>query len=306
MARVTPLVKAARSKQADNPTPAGKPARQEPGLRTQWLATELRSLRENAGLSLADVGAYIQRDQSTISRMEKAIIPIRVPDVLAYLDLARVDDTNKREMLKQLAHEIWRNGWWDGYAGDAAAVLIDRLWVESRTQRIKTYQMLIPGLLQTRDHAEAVMRAVNPEVPDATIERWLQLRMEQQQVLDAKDSLALHAILDEAVLHRPVGKPAVHRAQLEHLLEMSASPTMEIRILPASTGAHAGMVGGFELMELVEPFPAVGYVETQVGSIFVEGEKVDRLRAAYDDLSAAAFDVRRSVAMIKSVLEDLE
>ncbi len=133
--RATPKRRARPTrKQAEAARQAG------PGLRTQWLAQELRKLREEHGLTLADVGEFMQRDQSTISRIEKGTLPIRVPDVLSYLDLARVNDTNKREMLKQLAHEIWRDGWWDGYAGDAAAVLIDRLWIESRT----TPYLLVP------------------------------------------------------------------------------------------------------------------------------------------------------------------
>lgn len=282
------------------------PTRQEPGLRTQWLAQELRKLREDAGLSLADVGAFIQRDQSTISRMEKAIIPIRVPDVLAYLDLAQVNDTNKREMLKALAAEIWRHGWWDGYAGDAAAVLIDRLWIESRTQRICSYEIVVPGLLQTAAHAEATIHAVEPEGTDEQVTRWINLRIERQEIIGGDQPLELHTVIDESALRRPVGSPAVRREQLARLADAAGLANVEIRILPYSAGAHAGMPGAFELMELTSPFPTVGYVETQVGSIFVEGSKVDRLRLAYDHLRAAALDVNRSVAMIKSVIADLE
>ncbi len=303
--RVTPTTQAIASKKRDKTAKGGR-TKLEPGLRTQWLATELRTLRENAGLSLADVGTFIQRDQSTISRMEKAIIPIRVPDVLAYLNLARVDDVTKREMLVQLAQEIWRNGWWDGYAGDAAAVLIDRLWVESRTERIYSYEMLVPGLLQTPRHAEATIRAVEPEGTDEQVARWLQLRMDRQKILAGDQPLALHTIIDESVLHRPVDSCETRREQFERLLEAQAMSNVDLRVLPYSAGPHAGMVGGFELMELAPPFPAVGYVETQVGSIFVEGPKVDRLRAAYDHLFTAALDERRSVALIKSVLKDLE
>lgn len=280
--------------------------RQEPGLRTQWLAQELRKLREEHGLSLSDVGDFMQRNQSTVSRLESGGIPIRVPDVLSYLDLAQVNDTNRRALLTQLAHEIWRHGWWDGYAGDAAATLIDRLWVESRTRRIRSYEMLVPGLLQTKAHAEATMRAVNPEVSDATIERWLQLRIERQAVLDSDQPIELHCIIDESVLHRPVGTPSVRRAQLTHLIDISKHDNVDVRVLPYRAGPHPGIVGGFELMDLVDPFPTVGYIETQVGAIFVEGKKVARLSAAYDHLETAALDVRRSAALIKAVIKELE
>ncbi len=303
--RVTPTTQAIESKKRDKTAKGGR-TKLEPGLRTQWLATELRTLRENAGLSLADVGTFIQRDQSTISRMEKAIIPIRVPDVLAYLDLARVDDVNKREMLVQLAQEIWRNGWWDGYAGDAAAVLIDRLWVESRTELIYSYQIVVPGLLQTRAYAEATIRSVEPDDGDEQVARWVQLRLDRQDVLAADHPIELHAIIDEGVLHRPVGTRYERREQLQRLVATSAMPNVDLRVLPYSVGPHPGMPGAFELMELVAPFPTVGYVETQVGSIFVEGPEVDRLHAAYDHLLRAALDERRSVALIKSVLKDLE
>ncbi len=286
-------------------TTAAKVQRQEPGLRTQWLAQELRALREGAGLSLADIGAFIRRNQSTISRMENGSIPLRVTDVLAYLDLARVNDTNKREMLKQLAHEIWRDGWWDGYAGDAAAVLIDRLWIESRTEAIRTYQMLVPGLLQTPAYAEAIMREIEPDSSDDQIARWVELRMKRQELLTNENPIELSAIIDEAVLHRPASTVTFHRQQLEHLVEALSWPNVELRVLPFRSAAHVGMAGAFELLELIAPFPAVGYIETQVGAIFVEGAKVDRLRSAYDHLRRAALDPRRSAAMIKSAIKDL-
>ncbi|GAA4214151.1 helix-turn-helix domain-containing protein [Actinocatenispora rupis] len=283
-----------------------RPPRTEPGLRTQWLAQELRKLRSEAGLSMADIGAYIRRDQSTISRMEKGEIPIRVTDVLAYLDMGRINDTNRREMLKQLAHEIWRDGWWDGYTGDAAATLIDRLWVESRTKRIRSYEMLVPGLLQTKAHAEATMRAVEPDSRPEQIKRWLQIRLERQAILTADEPIDLNVIIDESVLHRPVGTRLTRRAQFEHLVELSERDNVEIRVLPYKAGAHTGMAGAFELMDLAQPFPTVGYVETQVGAIFVEGKKVARLEAAYDHLLEAALDPRRSVALIRSVINELE
>lgn len=280
--------------------------RREPGLRTQWLAQELKQLREEAGLTLNDVGRFIKRDASTISRLERGESPIRVTEVLAYLDLAQVNDTRKRDMLKQLADEIWRHGWWDGYAGDAAAVLIDRLWIESRTRAIRSYEMLVPGLLQTREHAEAMIRAVNPEVSGETVQRWIQLRLDRQKILTGDHPITLSAIIDEAVLRRPVGDPETVLGQFRHLVQMAALPNLHLRVLPFDAGANVGMVGGFELMDLIPPFPEVGYVETQVGAIFVEGEKVSRLHHAYDHLRAAALDTRRSVALIKSVIADLE
>jgi Domain of unknown function (DUF5753) len=56
---------------------------------------------------------------------------------------------------------VWRKGWWDAYSNDIDRRFIDLLWPDSRAERLRTYEaMLVPGLLQTREYAETLIRNV--------------------------------------------------------------------------------------------------------------------------------------------------
>ncbi|MDR7300572.1 Scr1 family TA system antitoxin-like transcriptional regulator [Haloactinomyces albus] len=65
----------------------------------------------------------------------------------------------------------------------------------------------------------------------------------QQQRLDCADPLQLTAVIEEAVLDRPVGTVDTMRAQLEHLLELEACDNIDLRVLPTAIGPHAGLSG---------------------------------------------------------------
>ena len=90
-------------------------------LRAQWLGQQLRQMREAAGLTLKQVGDYINRDASTVSRLESGVVAARVPEVLAYLDVCGVDDRRRRDDLTAMAKDAWQKGWWDGFNADVVA-----------------------------------------------------------------------------------------------------------------------------------------------------------------------------------------
>lgn len=176
-------------------------------------------------MTLTDAGRYLQRNSATVSRFESAEYPIRRPDVLALLDLYGISEGRQREALLALGEDVWKKGWWDGYAEHIAGSLIDLTWLEARAEEIRSFDgLVLPGLLQTREYAEATIRAVDPTAPVDQTERWVEFRMKRQQVLAAEQPPHLAAVLDEALLHRPVGGPETMRAQLAHLADLAGRP----------------------------------------------------------------------------------
>lgn len=276
-------------------------------LRAQWLGQKLREMRERAKLTLRDVGDYINRNPSTVSRVESGLLPARVPEVLAYLDICGIDDPRRRADLKLMSQEVFRKGWWQGYVGEVAATLIDWIWLESRATEIRHFQSsVLPGMLQTRDYAEAVIRAEDPEASEEQIERWVELRMDRQRRLDAGEPFRLAAVLDEAVLRRQVGGPTVMREQLAHLATLVGRAAVELRVLPYEAGAHASPDGGFEVLAMPSPYPAVGIVFTPAGTLFVEQGEADRLAERYDQLRDAARNPDATLAFLSDLIARLE
>ena len=282
-------------------------ARRGPTLRAQLLGQQLRQLREEARLTLKEVAEYVQRDSSTVSRFESGILPARVPEVLAYLDLCGIDDPRRREALKRLSQDVFQKGWWDGYADEVAGSLVDRVWLESRAQEIRTFQVVvIPGLLQTRAYAESLIRTVDSDASEEQVQRWVDIRITRQQLLTQEDPIRLVAILDEAVLRRKVGGGKAMRAQLDHLVDAGSRPHVEILVLPADAGAHPSPGGAFEVFEMPEPYSDFGYVQTPGGEIYVEATAVERLASAYDRLRGMALEREETLAFIASVAKGMK
>ncbi len=284
--------------------------KRKPGstLRAQWLGQQLRALRESTGMTLRQAGEYLQRDPSMVSRFETAEYPIRRGDVLALLDLYGVSEERTREGLLQLSDDVWRKGWWDAYANTVDRRYIDMLWLDSRAERLRTYgAMLLPGLLQTREYAEILIRNVaTADTPEEQIEKGIELRMTRQQMLGGDAPVDFAAVVDESVLRRVIGGPGVLRGQLTKLLEATERPNVEVRVLPLRRGAHAGLDGAFWLYEMPDPYPDVAYVDTLAGAVYVEEDAaVDRFRQAYAQLSAIALGGEESAALIAAAAKEL-
>lgn len=277
-----------------------------PTLRAQWLGKQLRDVREAAKLTLKDAGDHILRDPSTISRIEAGVVPPRAPDVLELLNLYGVDDQTVRSALEQLSRDIWQKGWWDGYAPHVAGRIIDAAWLESRAERLRDFcALVLPGLLQTPQYAEAVMRAADPDTPDERVQQRIEFRMRRQQVLTRDDPPEYAAILDEATLHREVGGAEVMSGQLTHLLDLANRPHISLRVLPFAAGAPASPEGAFTLFTMPAPFPDVAQVNTEAGAIYVEMPEAVRFYEAYTRLELEALDVDDSRAFIKTRTEQL-
>ncbi|SBT38881.1 helix-turn-helix domain-containing protein [Micromonospora narathiwatensis] len=275
-------------------------------LRAQWLGQQLRALREERGMTLKLVSEHLQRDMSALGRYERADWPIRKGDVTALLDLYGFHNAAERARLLALAEEVWRTDRWDDDYGDVVdSSFIEYPWLEGRAEKITSYNtILLPGLMQTRDYAEAVIRnAEKPDVPAAKIARWVQLRLERQKVLDRSTRVA--AVLDESVLRRLVGGRRTMSAQLQHLHELALRRNVEVRVLPSSTALHAGLDGSFTLFTLPRPYPAVAYLENLAGRLYVEAPKSMRFVHAYDRLREAALGTSESAQLIASIVEEL-
>jgi transcriptional regulator with XRE-family HTH domain len=279
-----------------------------PTLRAQWLGQQLRAQRESTGMTLRQAGEYLQRDPSMVSRFETAEYPIRRGDVLALLDLYGVSEERTREGLLQLSDDVWRKGWWDGYANTVDRQFIDRLWLEARADRIGTYgSMLVPGLLQTREYAETLIRnEAAADTPEELIGKMIEVRMTRQQMLGGEQSASFTAVVDESVLRRVIGSSEVMRGQLARLHEMAKRPNIEVRVLPLRRGAHAGLNGAFWLFEMPDPYPDVAYVDNLAGAVYVEDDAaVERFRQAYHQLSAMALGGEESAALIVAATKEL-
>ena len=282
------------------------PPKAKVALRAQWLGQSLRELRDSTGMTLAQAGEFLQRNPATVSRFESGEYPIRRPDLMALLDLYGLADRHQRDGLLRLSEDVWQKGWWDGYEPDVERQFVDFVWLESRATAIRSFDpLLVTGLLQTREYAEAVITAAEWEAEAAQIARWVQLRMDRQAVLHQERPPRFTAIIDESVLRREIGGPDVLRGQLAHLLTTAELPHVDLRVLPASIGAHAGPSGYFLVFTIAEPDLDVGFAETLGGAVYVEPPDSERFVRVYNRLLNSTLGPAESAQLIRTIGEDL-
>lgn len=132
---------------------------------------------------------------------------------------------------------------------------------------------LVPGLLQTRDYASAVYRAMTPGACFAEIDRRVGVRMERQTVLDRPNPPSLHVVLNEAALLCRVGGPDVMAEQVTKLRKAAARPGVIIDVLPLIAGAHPAMGWNtFVILDFpdADEDPPVVYLDTPSSAAYLD------------------------------------
>jgi transcriptional regulator with XRE-family HTH domain len=282
------------------------PATPSPTARARRLRYELRRLREEAGLTHSEVAHRLEWSPSKLSRIETGQSRVNTGDVADLLGVYGVSDEASREALIQLAREARRRGWWTRYTDVLGSGTY--IGLEAEASAIHTFEsQFVPGLLQTEDYARAVISdgQVRPDPED--VERRVTARMARKELFARPEPPELWAVLDESVILRPVGGPAVMRDQLRHLIEVSTRPnaTVTLQILPLSTGAHPGMNGPFVILRFQNPKdPPMVHLETATDGLYLEEPPdVERYTLRFNHLVARALGPNESRAMIVGLAE---
>lgn len=275
-------------------------ARRSPTVQRRRLGMELRRLREHAGLTIEDVAVALECSDSKVSRIETGQVSATTRDVRDMLELYKVD-RNQREALIQFARQARQRGWWQAYSDAPAVPLVG---LETAAERIDQYEArVVPGLLQSSDYAEAIIRALYPGLSSQQVERWVELRMTRQQLLQQDNPPRISVVLEECVLRRPVGGRRTMQAQLRLLAEASMMPSVTLQVLPLSVGEHPAISGAFTIYGFSEPAdPDVVYLEHATGDLFLEStEQVGQYALAFKRLRRLALSSDDSVALIATV-----
>lgn len=279
-----------------------------PTVRRRRLGTELRKLRESNSYKLEEVAADLGVAPSTLSRIETGKAPTKSAYLNRMLEMYGVEEPAQRQVLIDMAREGHRKGWWAAYDDVLPSGFDIYVGLEAETAAVRGYEIsVVPGLLQTPDYARAVLRELFPRHTTDQLERLVDLRIQRQDRLEDDPPLELWAILDEAVIRRPVGGEPVMRGQLKHLVDMAGRPTVTLQVLPFSCGAHAGHGGPFSILEFPDRTDSeVAYVESVAGILYLEKDRDVRIRVdAFNRLRAAALAPGASLELIEQAASEL-
>jgi transcriptional regulator with XRE-family HTH domain len=274
------------------------------------VGAALRRLREERGITREQAGYEIRSSESKISRMELGRVSFRPRDVADLLTLYGVaEEDPERERLLGLVREANAPGWWHQYGDAVQSWFQPYVGLESAASVIRTYEsQVVPGLLQTRDYARAVVRALTQRATPAEVERHVELRMaRQQRVLHRDPPPTLWAVVDEAALRRPIGGVPVLRHQLATLVEAARGPNVKIQILPFDAGGHTALTGAFTILRFPEhDLSDVIYLELLTSALYLDRRQdVDSYAEAMERLCLQAREPDQSAEFLESLLKEL-
>jgi transcriptional regulator with XRE-family HTH domain len=275
------------------------PEVRSPTVRRRELGAMLRKLRTEKGLTVEQAAEQLMFSMSKLSRMETGHGVATPRDIRDVCSLYEVTDKAERERMLKLAAEGKQAGWWQSYDLPYSTYV----GLEAEATAISDFQSsVVPGLLQTADYARAGHEGAMPRLSPKEIERRIEAKLTRQALLEQDDPPDFSAVLDEAVLHRMVGGPAVMSAQLGRLIEAANRPKVTIQVIPFTLGAHPGVESNFNILEMPSPTPGVVFVEGLVGSIYLErSEELTRYRQIFERLQAISLSPKDTIALIAEI-----
>jgi transcriptional regulator with XRE-family HTH domain len=271
------------------------------------LATELRRLREQTGLSGDEVAERLGWSGSKVSRIETHRTGVKREDLDQLLALYQVTEPYRGQLIALAGELAGSRGWWAAYADALREEYASYISLEADATSVSCWSPeLIHGLLQTQEYATAVIQShmrTTSTLPPGELRRRVEARLRRQEILTRDEPAHVSFVLDEAVLLRRFGTAAVMRAQLERLEQVSEMPNVTLRVL-ALDGNHPIGTGGFIVLRFASVHGTVlddvVYIEHLSRSSYVEEEdEAYQYQLAFDRLTAEALDEAASAELIR-------
>ncbi|MET7567298.1 helix-turn-helix transcriptional regulator [Streptomyces sp. NPDC005492] len=275
--------------------------RREPTARQMRLGTELRRLREAAGLTAVDAAALLGANRVQMSHIEAGLVGVSEERVRRLASHYACTDDEFIDALVGMATDRTR-GWWEEYRGLLPTSFLDLAELDHHAAFLHEVSILyVPGLLQTEGYARAVFSARVPELTSEELELRVRHRMRRQQI-----GIPYELVIHESALRIRVSDRAASRAQLTKLVELSEADTITVRVIPfdlddfARAASSMTYVGG--------PVPKLDTVVRDVphGSALIDSEaQLSAFRTRFRKVEAASLDPERSRDFINRLAKEL-
>lgn len=282
-----------------------------PTVRRRRLGIELRRLREHVGRTVEEIAERLDWSPSKLSRIENARIGVRVSDVRLLLELYRVDESHKGEVLA-LAQAATEQGWWAEYRDVLSGDFGTYVALEDEAHTALTFgTYAIPGLLQNREYAHRILdsgRVIAVSTP-RQVERRLALRMRRQEVLRRENPLALSAVIDESVLLRAIGDRDIMQRQMLDLLDLAELPNVRVHVLPLDVDREPIFSDTFTLLEFAPAydvvFPDIVYLDNLLTMAVLQSDSATHMyRLCWNALRSLSLSADDSLRRISRAAEE--
>lgn len=269
-------------------------AQHRPTARRIALGHELRELRRQAGMSLAEAVSGLSFSDTKLQRVETGLQDLRsAGDLRKLLSRYGVTDEEDVERLVATQRGAASQEWWTNHSGYMSSGMPRFLGIEAAAHEIRAYHpLLVPGLLQTEAYARTRHEQAKPidETTSEFVDHNVRVRMKRKEALTrAEDPLKLWAILNEPALRFVMGDADLMREQYDEIGKLAALDNVTIQILPQDMKGYLS-VHDFMILNLGDGMPLTVQVDTAFGgaSMSDKPKEVGKFSRRFEALTRSA------------------
>ncbi|WBP87474.1 helix-turn-helix domain-containing protein [Kitasatospora cathayae] len=278
--------------------------RSNPTLRQRRLGTELRRIREQAGLGGSQLARELGIQPAQITQMESGKSGISVERLRTIAAVCMCTNQPLIDAMARMASERGK-GWWEEYRATLTIDFLEVAELEGHAERISFCNTVyLPGLLQTKSYASAMFARLVPPLPPQDVETRTTFRLRRQEVVQATP---VRAFIHEAALRMQFGGPLVLIDQLAALLNDAERPGLSIRVVPFDVDTFPGT--GENLTYVEGPVPELDTVQMDVapGTLFFDSPaNLAKYRTIFSSLDATALSEEQSCDFIRSIMKEMK
>jgi len=246
---------------------------------------------------------------SKMNRIEKAKSGISTNDLKVLLPLYGITDKKRTEELVALARAARQGPWWKRFSDVAPPGLLELIDHESAASAVSQFETIfVPGILQTEEYASAVLHVFYGEksTPEK-VATLVDLRTRRRELLSSEYAPKFSVVLDESVIHRIVGSPAITSRQLVHLVNVAELSNVTIQVVPFTAGLHPGLKGPFEVVQFEDaPDENIVFLEgPRSDSIIDDPKETQSYLAAFEHIAEISLGPSDSVNRLRQTAAEM-
>lgn len=262
--------------------------------RARALGAALRTVRDDAGLTVRELGIRLGISHSVLSRWESGQRVPTAEQVAGVLGALAITG-DERDALLEMAREAGERNLVAPGLNDQLAALLE--FERTATRITAMAPLLIPGLLQTADYARTILKT----------EALVALRMGRRDVITRDNPVEYMAIIGETALREPIGTPIIMAAQLRQLVKLGTLPNVTVQVLRSGRGYHPGLAGPFVILEFPAGARPIVHLEHYRSALFLDDQRdAEGFRSAADTVLREAMSPDESSEFIIEIANEME
>ncbi|GHF56701.1 transcriptional regulator [Streptomyces mashuensis] len=283
------------------------PPRSNPTARQARLGTELRKLREAAGMSAREAGAMLGGGAAQISHIEAGRWGVSEDRVRRLASMYKCGNEALIDALCAMTREHRGQHWWDEYRGILSPGFLDISELEHHARALRLFQTTyVPGIFQTEEYARALFGGSIPSLPDEQLNARVEHRVRRRWIYEREQPPETVAIVHEAALRMRYGSRAVQQRQLRFLSDVAEWPTVTLRVIPFDMDNLIGTVQSMLYAEGPVPELDTVQMDNAFRGTFVSADALlSMYRSMFDVLVSSALSETESREFLHRAVQEM-